>query len=119
MFWDNDENCNYKVTGINAQFGYNTMVKDKDCDDNRPCKEMKEKLLKQIRCLKFAIVDLAEYLNTHPDDKRAICLHRKYANELKDLKEKYEKVYGPLSIYCPCNKWRWIEEPWPWERSED
>ena len=80
---------------------------------------MKEKLLRKIQCLKFAIVELAEYLNTHDDDKRALCLHRKYANELKDLKEKYEKVYGPLSIYCPCNKWRWIEEPWPWERSED
>ena len=119
MFWENDENCNYKVTGINAQFGYNTMIKDDKCNMERPNREMKEKLLKQMRCLKFAIVDLAEYLNTHPDDKRAICLHRRYANELKDLKEKYEKVYGPLSIYCPCNKWRWIEEPWPWERSDN
>ena len=35
--------------------------------------------------------------------------------KLKDLKDKYQKVYGPLSIYYPCNKWRWLEEPWPWE----
>ena len=44
--------------------------------------------------------------------------YRKVMKELKDLKDKYQKVYGPLSIYYPCNKWRWLEEPWPWEGSE-
>ena len=34
---------------------------------------------------------------------------------LKDLEDKYQKVYGPLTINYPCNKWRWLEEPWPWE----
>ena len=37
----------------------------------------------------------------------------------KILSDKYQRVYGPLSIYCPCNSWRWLENPWPWERSED
>ena len=37
------------------------------------------------------------------------------AEELKDLEDKYQKVYGPLTINYPCNKWRWLEEPWPWE----
>ena len=55
-------------------------------------------------------------LDTHPDDQRALCLHREYCKKLKDLKDKYQKMYGPLSIYYPCNKWRWLEEPWPWER---
>ena len=36
--------------------------------------------------------------------------------EVKDLKDKYQKMYGPLTIFYPCNKWRWLEEPWPWER---
>ena len=26
------------------------------------------------------------YLDTHPEDQRALCLHRKYVKELKDLK---------------------------------
>ena len=39
----------------------------------------------------------------------------KYCQELKDLEDKYQKVYGPLTINYPCNKWRWLEEPWPWE----
>ena len=48
-------------------------------------------------------------------DDKALCLHRKYCREAKDLKDKYQKVYGPLTINFPCNKWRWLEEPWPWE----
>ena len=71
--------------------------------------------MKQIKCLSFAVVDIAQYLDTHPDDRKALCLHRKYCQELKDLEDKYQKVYGPLTINYPCNKWRWLEEPWPWE----
>lgn len=78
-----------------------------------------EQMLMQIRELNFAVVELGLYLNTHPEDQRALCLHRKYTKELKDLMDKYQKVYGPLSIYYPCNKWRWLEEPWPWERGNN
>ncbi len=80
-----------------------------DCDERR---EMAE----QIRCYEFAINELALYLDTHPTDQKALCLHRKYCKELKELKDKYQKVFGPLTIKYPCNKWRWLEEPWPWER---
>ena len=76
----------------------------------------KEEMLQEIRSLEFAINELALYLNTHPEDEKALCLHRKYAREARDLKDKYQKVYGPLTIHFPCNKWRWLEEPWPWER---
>ena len=80
-----------------------------DCDERM-------EMAQQIRCLEFAITELALYLDTHPDDQKALCLHRKYCKELKELKDKYQKVYGPLTINYPCNKWRWLEEPWPWER---
>ena len=78
-----------------------------------------ERMLMEIRGLDFAVIELGLYLNTHPEDQRALCLHRKYVKELKELKDKYQKVYGPLSIYYPCNKWRWLEEPWPWERGNN
>ena len=29
------------------------------------------------------------------------------------MRDMYQKVYGPLMITYPCNKWRWLEEPWP------
>lgn len=75
----------------------------------------REDMLHQIKCYNFAIIELALYLDTHPNDERALCLHNNYSKTLKELKDKYQKVYGPLSIYYPCNKWRWLEEPWPWE----
>lgn len=75
----------------------------------------RDEMIEQIKCLNFAIVELGLYLDTHPDDDKALCLHRRYSKEFKELKDKYQKVYGPLSIYFPCNKWRWLEEPWPWE----
>ena len=95
----------------------NMMVEDEN--NNTDCCEkmrIREEMLQKIRCLDFSINELALYLDTHPEDERALCLHREYCKEAKDLKDKYQKVYGPLTIFYPCNKWRWLEEPWPWER---
>ena len=90
-------------------------------DENRNCEcdefnKTREEMLENIKCLNFAIVELGLYLDTHPDDEKALCLHRKYCKEYRELTDKYQKVYGPLTIQFPCNKWRWLEEPWPWER---
>lgn len=85
------------------------------CEKN----ETKNEILQKIRYLDFAVVELSEYLDTHPMDKKAIKLHNEYANELEILRETFEKTFGPLSIKCPCNKWRWIENPWPWERGNN
>lgn len=76
----------------------------------------RQEMLDQIKSLDFAIIELGLYLDTHPEDQRAICMHREYCKQTKDLKDKYQKMYGPLTIFYPCNKWRWLEEPWPWER---
>jgi len=123
-----DMNCDYTPQGINAAFGYNTEAMFKNdlncnCENNtNECmqnrRQVREEMMKQIKCLNFAVIDLAEYLDTHPNDRKALCLHREYTNRLKELKDKYQRVFGPLSIYYPCNKWRWLEEPWPWERSD-
>lgn len=108
--------CNKEMYNMNTEYtmlsnNLENMMNNNDCNDMT-----REKMLKEIKSLQFAIIELALYLDTHPEDERALCLHRKYARELKDLKDKYQKVYGPLTINFPCNKWRWIEEPWPWER---
>lgn len=130
MFHDNNMNneCQYTPQGINAAFGFNTaqiLSNDMNCCNScnqEECMEDKNRvrngMINQIKCLNFAVVDIAEYLDTHPEDRKALCLHREYCNQLEDLKNKYQKVFGPLSIYYPCNKWRWLEEPWPWERSD-
>jgi len=86
---------------------------DKSCKEEPERDCMREEMMMKIRELDFAIIELALYLDTHPDDRKALCLHREYAKEVKELKDKYQKVYGPLTINFPCNKWRWLEEPWP------
>lgn len=89
-----------------------TNIKNDSCG----CKIFtREQMLKKIKCYTFAVIELALYLDTHEDDTKALCLHKEYCKELKDLRDKYQKVYGPLTIEYPCNKWRWLEEPWPWE----
>lgn len=70
-------------------------------------------MLNSIKSLNFAVIELGLYLNTHPDDERALYLHREHCKQLKDIKDKYQKFMDLLSIYYPCNKWRWLEEPWP------
>ncbi len=107
--YQNNDNQNVMVVNThNNSCGCET-ERTVDCDARR-------EMLQEIRCLDFAINELALYLDTHPDDQKALCLHRKYCKEVKELKDKYQKVFGPLTINYPCNKWRWLEEPWPWER---
>ena len=96
----------------NTSCGCNSNNEPQRCVD---CEERRE-MINEIRSLDFAIIELALYLDTHPEDEKALCLHRKYCKQVKELKDKYQKVYGPLTINYPCNKWRWLEEPWPWER---
>lgn len=87
---------------------------------NRACgmnqNQTRDEIINKIKQYKFNIVDLAQYLDTHPDDQRALRMHRDYCNKYKNLCDQYQKIYGPLTIMFPCNKWRWLEEPWPWER---
>ena len=116
-----NNDCEYTPQGINAAFGYNTANMTNN-DESNNCEQSNEErqnvraeMLHKIKTLNFAVIELGLYLDTHHDDQKALCLHREYTNQLKDLKDKYQRIYGPLSIYYPCKKWRWLEEPWPWE----
>ena len=97
------EKCTPNIPMYHFEFTNTGAVEDISCEEKV---ETRKELIKKIRSLDFAIVELAEYLDTHQE----------YANALMELKEKYLRIYGPLDIKFPCNKWRWIEEPWPWER---
>ncbi len=126
--YNNNNDCTYMPQGINAAFGYNTATilnddmnccefqNQEECMNNR--NRVRQEMMKQIKCLSFAVVDIAEYLDTHPNDRKAICLHKEYCNQLEEIKDKYQRIFGPLTIYYPCNKWRWLESPWPWERGD-
>ena len=102
---EENRNCGCDCNNENEMMNHN----DYDCETRR-------EMMNQIQSLNFAIIELGLYLDTHPDDQKALCLHNKYCKELDELEEQYQKVFGPLTIKFPCNKWRWLEEPWPWER---
>jgi len=79
-----------------------------------------EKLLCRIRQLKFAIVETAMYLDSHPDSAEALKYYNDRRAEYKRLVASYEENCGPLSIYggsCGCS-WQWVASPWPWETGD-
>ena len=84
-------------------------MREEDRRDN------KDEMLQKIKEYNFSVIELALYLNTHPKDEKALYLHNRYSKELEELKEKYQKVYGPLTIYYPSDRWNWVKTPWPWE----
>lgn len=79
----------------------------------------RQKLLKEISMVDFAIVDLNEYLDTHPYDGDAVAYIKQYITILRRLKEEFASLYGPLTIYDAgfndCNDWKWARMPLPWE----
>ena len=76
----------------------------------------KEKMLLKIVALSFAINDLNLYLDLHPDNKEVFNLFKKYIDEKKELKNEYQKKYGPLEVTGDKGmKYNWLDSPWPWD----
>jgi len=77
-----------------------------------------KEMLLRIMELEFTAVDLNLFLDTHPDDERALADFRSTTQHLMNAKMEYESTYGPLLNYgfgMTGRKWQWIDEPWPWE----
>lgn len=84
--------------------------------DNRMA--MKER----IYAYDFAIVEMNLYLDTHPEDKDALCLFHQYQEKREQLIEAYEAQFGPYISNVndvQGDKFTWICNPWPWEYSKE
>ena len=78
----------------------------------------REMLLDKIRAYEFAALELNLYLDSHPNDRRALADFNNYAKQVAALKNEYERVYGPLINFgfgFSRYPWQWICDPWPWE----
>lgn len=77
----------------------------------------REVLLNELSAICFAAHELNLYLDMHPNDQRMIKLFNDYIKKENDLKEEYEKKYGPLSTSSGNMKtpFSWENEKWPWE----
>ena len=79
----------------------------------------RKQLLRQIQEYEFAVNELTLYLDSHPNDSKAIEKHDAWAKDLEILKLTYTKEFGPLTA-CDGTKhgsWDWIDSPWPWENN--
>ena len=76
-----------------------------------------QEMLLEVQKLQFAALDIALYLDTHPNDPVALYRHKMYTDQLKQVKEAYEMQYGPMTIFGHeyGDNWRYINSPWPWE----
>ena len=79
----------------------------------------RERLLRKVAALDFALVDIQMFLDTHPNDMEAQQKLDEYEQKSKMLRQEYEQKYGPIkSINSEPNRWSWISNPWPWDNQE-
>mgnify|MGYP001202181732 FL=1 len=55
-------------------------------------------LLKEIMAVDFVVYELALFLDTHPNDRRALEDHNNFAMKSRQLREMFERKYGPLIL---------------------
>ena len=74
--------------------------------------------LAELQTMAFAINELALYLDTHREDKEALEMYKNFQKMYAEGKRQYESECGPLNhMSVSSEKYRWLDDPWPWEYS--
>ena len=71
-------------------------------------------MLKELMALEFTVIDLHLYLDTHPDDEKALSDYNILSRQLENLEQRYVQLYGPVMARQGAGR-AWVEEPWPWQ----
>lgn len=86
---------------------------------NRRMNSEREQLFHDIGVIGFVVVEMTEYLDTHPTDKEAMEYLSHYVRMQNQAMREYAMKYGPLRIAdadgLNQNEWKWATEAWPWE----
>lgn len=84
--------------------------------EQKPCRK---ELMERINLASFAVDDAKLFLDTHPCDTEALAFFNKYRKMRQCALEEYARYYGPLTIDTAdmdeCDRWNWVNEPWPWQ----
>lgn len=76
--------------------------------------------LQQINEVSFAVNDMLLYLDTHPEDQKALRYFSDISDRRNQLMAEYAEKYGPLTIDSAAvsseNAWKWSQQPFPWEK---
>ena len=71
-------------------------------------------LLQQINEVSFAVNDILLYLDTHPDDEKALAFFEDVSDRRNQLLAEYAKDYGPLTVDTASKT---CETSWKWPSS--
>lgn len=99
------------VNNINYNRTVNHNTRPSHNVSNASCEE----LMRAIMEADFFAQDLKLYLNTHPDDMRALEMYREACKQYKACKAVFEDTFYPLTA-CSAGKddcWDWPEGVWP------
>ncbi len=77
----------------------------------------RNEMLREVMEADFAAYDLQLYLDTHPEDAKALAMYSDVVRRAADAKRAFEAAYGPITADAAAGKkeWTWIKSPWPWE----
>ncbi len=79
----------------------------------------KQTLKRKIHAYDFAIYEIVLFLDTHPENTKALEMLAKLRAERTQAITMYEKSYGSYETTHSAVKlgkrWQWIDGPWPWE----
>lgn len=80
--------------------------------------QKRKNLLKKLSEARFAQWETHIFLDTHPNNLKALENLKKFAKLADELQHEFEKEFGPISsddIYG-LTSFDWISNPWPWEK---
>lgn len=74
-------------------------------------------LPREVQQWDFTVLEINLYLDTHPNDAKAMAEFASACEKLAAAKERYAAAGCPLT---PCTsvsggRWSWSATPWPWE----
>ncbi len=75
-------------------------------------------IAEQLRESRFAVIESAMFLDTHPQEAAALEYYRRKQQKFEQAKAEYQSKIGPLDIFgvdVSSGSWNWTDEPWPWQ----
>ncbi len=80
----------------------------------------KQKLLNRLRALDFSLIEIGLFLDTHPNNTKALAYFNKLNAERERVNNEYTEKFGPLVMTDSnsSNSWDWVKSAWPWEMED-
>ena len=76
-----------------------------------------QNMMRRLQVQSFVLTDVQLYLDTHPDDPKALECYRKYRHLREQTMADYVDRFGPINSMQveSDSRWTWVDTPWPWE----